>query len=175
MPLFFPENTSTQLPLSFVNGEALFREQTVKYLGVHFTANLTWSIRIDTNFTKCLKLSFIIRRLRTMNVNKTLLWRIASACASTLILYCSPIIFPGLLNKGFTSIQKCICLQSTSSGVAYTRTCKVVISQHFNYCTRLSTSNINDEFHSLHPCLANALSTSNNRPSFKLLRRRTSL
>ncbi len=63
------------------------------------------------------------------------------------LLYCSPIIFPGLLNKDFASIKKCICLLSTSSGVAYTRICKVVISQHFNSCTRLSTSIINNPFH----------------------------
>ncbi len=63
----------------------------------------------------------------------------------------------------------------TSSGVAYTHICKVLISQHFNSCTRLSTSIINDPLHPLHPCLSKALSTSNTRSSFKLLRCRTSL
>ncbi len=63
------------------------------------------------------------------------------------ILDCSPIIFPGLLDKDFASIKKCIRLLSTSSGVAYTHICKVIISQHFNSCTRLSTSIINDPLH----------------------------
>ncbi len=40
--LFYPKNTSPQLPLSLINDEALSREQTVKYLGVHFHSNLTW-------------------------------------------------------------------------------------------------------------------------------------
>ncbi len=35
--------------------------------------------------------------------------------------------------------------------------------------TRLSTSIINDPLHPLHPCLSNALSTSNTLSSFKLL------
>ncbi len=32
---FYSKNTSSQLPFSFLNGEALSREQTVKYLSVH--------------------------------------------------------------------------------------------------------------------------------------------
>ncbi len=56
--LFYPKNTTLQLPLSLINGDALSREQTVKYLGVHFNSNLTWSTYIDSVFTKCLKISF---------------------------------------------------------------------------------------------------------------------
>ncbi len=83
--------------------------------------------------------------------------------------------FPGLLNKDFASIKKCIRLLSTSSGVAYTHICKVLISQHFNSCTCLSISIINDPLYILHTCLSIALSTSNIRSSFKFLRCRTSL
>ncbi len=60
MPLFIPKkNTSSQLSFFFLNGEALFREQTVKYLGVHFSPNMTWSTHIYTVFVKCLKLPFL--------------------------------------------------------------------------------------------------------------------
>ncbi len=64
-------------------------------------------------------------------------------------------------------LRKCIRLLSTSSGVAYTNICEFLIPQ------RLSTSIINDPLHPRH--LANALSTSNTRSSFKYLRCRTSL
>ncbi len=107
---------------------------------VNVSSNTTWSTHIDT----------------------------VSASAIPLILHCSPIIFPGLLNKDLTSIKK-------SSVVAYTHICKVLISQHFNSCKRLSTSVFNELLNPLHPCLSNALSTSNTRSSFKLLRCRTSL
>ncbi len=90
MRLFPKKNTPPQLPLSLINGEALSREQTVKYLGVNFTSNLAWYTHIDSVFIKCLKLSFVIRRLRSMNVNKSPLWRIVSACAIPSILYWSP-------------------------------------------------------------------------------------
>ncbi len=50
---------SLQLPLSLINGEALSRRQTVKYLGVHFNSNLTWSTHIDSVFTKSLKIFFL--------------------------------------------------------------------------------------------------------------------
>ncbi len=45
------------------------------------------------------------------------------------------------------------------NGVAYTHICKVLISQHFNSCTRLFTSIINDPLHPLHPCLSKAMPT----------------
>ncbi len=63
------------------------------------------------------------------------------------------------------------CVPSINSGVAYTHICKGLISRHYNSCTRLSTSIINDPLPPLHPCLAIALPTS----SFKHLRCRTSL
>ncbi len=89
-----------------------------------------------------------------MNAHKFLLWWIVSAIANPIILYCSL-----LINKDFTSITKCICLLSTSTGEAYAHICKFLISQHFSCCTCLSTSKINDQLHPLHPCLSNALST----------------
>ncbi len=49
-----------------------------KYLGVHFFSYKTWSSNIDTVFTKCLKLSFCIRVLGSINVYKCLLWEIVS-------------------------------------------------------------------------------------------------
>ncbi len=55
-----------------------------------------------------------------------------------LLLYFSPIIFPGLLNKDFASIKNA-CLLSTSS-VANKHICKALSSQHFNSCTRLLPS-----------------------------------
>ncbi len=146
---FIPKPLPPQLPLSLINGEALSWEQTVKYLGVHFNSNLTWSPHID--YTKCLKIFFFIRRLHSMNAHKSLLWRVVSGCAIPSILYCPLIIFPVLLNKDFASITKCIRLLSSSSGVAYTHICKVLMSQHFTSCTRLSTSIINDPLHPLHP------------------------
>ncbi len=57
--LFYSQNTSSQLPLFLMNGEVLSREQTVKYLGVHFTSKMAWYTHIDTVCTKCLKPSFL--------------------------------------------------------------------------------------------------------------------
>ncbi len=129
---------------------------------------MTWSTHIDIGFTKYLKLSFFIRRLRRMNVHKSLLWRIVSVGEIPLILHFAPIIFPDCLIQATPLLKKCLRLLSPSSGVAYTHICKVLIS-----CKRLYTSIINDPLHPLHSCLANALSTSNTGSSFKLLRCRT--
>ncbi len=93
---------------------------------------------------------FFIGMLRSMNVHKPPLWRIVSACAIQFMFYCSLIIFPRQLYEDCASIKN-----------AYCSICKVIIPQHFNCCARLSTSIINDPLHPHHPCIANALSTSN--------------
>ncbi len=103
-----------------------------------------------------------------MNAHIPLLWRIVSASAIPLILYCFPKHFSGLLYKDFTSF-------STSSGVAYSQSCKALVSLHFNSRKRLSSSIINDPLHHFNPCLANALSSSDTRSSYKALRCRASL
>ncbi len=49
--LFYSKNTSFQSPFSFLNGEALSREHTIKYLGVYFSSNMAWSSHVETFFT----------------------------------------------------------------------------------------------------------------------------
>ncbi len=100
--LFSSKTTSSQLPFSFLKGEALSRAQTVKYLCVHFTSNMTWSTHNDT-------LSEGFAQLTLTNPFKSELFQ---PLLSLHILYCSPIIFPGLLNKDFNSIKKAyVCYQ----------------------------------------------------------------
>ncbi len=107
-----------------------------------------------------LKYLFFIRRLSSMNVYKFLLCRIVSACAIPIILYCSPIIFHGLLNKNSLLLKMHTSAITFQRCSLHTYMCKV---QHFKSCTSLSTSIINDPLHPLHPCLSKALSTSANK------------
>ncbi len=86
--LFYFKNTSSDLLFLFLNGEALCREHTVKYIISTLSSQNAGG-------------------LRSMNVRKSLLWRIVSACATPLILYYSAIIFPRPLNNDFTSIKNC--------------------------------------------------------------------
>ncbi len=50
---FYSKTTSPQLRFSVLNGEALSRERTVKYLNAYFSSNMTWYTPIDIVFTKC--------------------------------------------------------------------------------------------------------------------------
>ncbi len=65
--LFYSTNIFSHHQLFFINGEAVSREQTVKYLGEYITSIMTWCTHMNTVFTNCLRLSFFNRRLRTMN------------------------------------------------------------------------------------------------------------
>ncbi len=101
---------------------------TVKYIGVHFSFNRLGLLMLIMSSLNALNYLFFIHRLQSMNVHESLLWWIVSTCAIPVVLYYSPTIFTGLLNTDFTFIKKCLRLLSTSSGVAYSRICKVLHS-----------------------------------------------
>ncbi len=72
-------------------------------------------------------------------------------------------------------LLKYLCLLSTYSEVANSHICESLISQTFKSCKGLSSLTITNQLHPLYPFIANALTTSNTRSYFKLLRCRTSL
>ncbi len=91
-----------------------------------------------------------------MKVHNSFLWRIVLACAIHSTLYCSRIIFPGLFKKKHHLLKNAnVCHQHPL--VSLTHKC-IKISQHY-------------PLHAIHSCLANPLSTSNTRHSFKHFKR----
>ncbi len=89
----YSKNTSSLSPLSFLDNEVFFREHAVKY----FSSTMTWAAHSDTAFTECLTECLFIRRLRSMNDHKPILWRIVLP-VPPLLSFNTPLSFsPGLL------------------------------------------------------------------------------
>jgi hypothetical protein len=169
----FPENINGFTHHAQISDEPLDRVDSIKYLGVLISSDLTWSEHVNNLFTKCRKLTFYIKRLRTYRVPNTVIWRFVDSCVLPLILYCSPVIFPSLLKKDFILLRRLFKMISRVSGIQYSSLCDVVIKRHFIACRRLANNVLSDIQHPLHNSLSASRSQRPLRSNFRLLSART--
>jgi hypothetical protein len=148
---------------------------TVKYLGVTFSSDLTWSTHIANLYKKCLRLSFYIRRLRSIGLPNATITNFVDMCVVPIILYASPIIFAGLLRKDFVILRRAIKIIANSSAINYTCLTSTIVRRHFSACSNLSERILNDNSHPLHIMLSRAQSQSRTRNVFNLIYSRTSM
>ena len=144
-------------------------KQSIKYLGVIFTSNLSWSQHVEYIFSKCLRLTHFIRRLRILHVNSNILHLIISSCALPALLYCSPVILPGLKKTDFRILRKSLKILSFSSGISFDSLCSTFVIRHFNSCSKLCTNILKDPTHPLYPQLNRVISSPLTRSSYRLL------
>jgi hypothetical protein len=166
------KDTFSNVPI-LINDIQLNFLSHVKYLGVTFSSNLTWSLHIEELYRKCLKLSFYIRRLNCIQVPSHVIRRFVDACIIPSILYASPIIFPGLLKKDFVVLKRAIKLVARASGLFYNDLCHAIITRHFSACFNFSQRILDDLSHPLHQTLSNARSVRSTRNNFRLIYSRT--
>ena len=147
----------------------------VKYLGVTFSSNLTWSSHIEYLYKKCLRLSFYIRRLITSKVPRSVIKKFVDSCVLPIILYASPITMPGLLKKDITLLRRAIKLITKPSGIDYNVTCGIIIDRHISECMNFCYRILNDSNHPLHIALNNTRSYGNTRRNFTHVFARTTM
>ena len=82
-----------------INGTLIPQSQKLNYLGVYLLYNPKWSGHISSVFTKVRKLLFYVRRLRSFSTPQFLIDRFVFCCILPHILYCSSVVFCGLLSK----------------------------------------------------------------------------
>ena len=90
-----------------INENAIPQAQKFKYLGVYLSYNLKWSDHISFVFTKVCKISFYVKGLRSFSTPHFLIDRFVFCCILPFILYCSPVVFCGLLSKDWKIIPRC--------------------------------------------------------------------
>jgi hypothetical protein len=158
-----------------LNGNQLEVQTHVKYLGVTFSSNLTWTNHIDIVYQKCVRLSFYIRRLISACVPRKLLQQFVDGCIIPIILYASPVVFPGLLQKDFTVLKRAIKIIAKPGGLAYNELCTTVINRHFSACARFCDRILGDSNHPLHIPLSSAVPQHRTRTAFNCIYARTEL
>jgi hypothetical protein len=135
--------------------EAFQRVKFSKYLGVMISEDFSWAIHMDSLFKKCRRLSYYVKRLRSYRVPSSTIWKFVDSCILPNILYCSPVIYPGLLKKDFVVFKRLIKLVSTVSLFPFDKLCDIIIKRHFSASSNLANNILNDMNHPLFESLNN--------------------
>ena len=151
----------------------LTRVSVFKYLGVLLSDSMCWSHQIDATFHKVRNLSFYALRLRSLTVPPDVISLFVFSCIVPHMLYCSPVVFPGLLAKDFLALKRCIKVISRLSGVSQKAIREYVVEKHFNACDRLAGIISSDNAHPLHEDMMACRSASSTRSVFRLPYTRT--
>ena len=169
------ESVFSNLTPLVVNGQNIPIVESVKYLGITLSHNLSWSPHVQTVFTKVRRLSFYALRLRKLAVPHNLILKFVIACVLPHWLYCSPIFFPGLKEQDYVVIIRSLNLLSRCSGVTRATLVDFIVEKHFDACHGFSSRLLSDTGHCLHFELSKAVSNPRTRSNFRLLHARTSM
>ena len=165
----FYDNTP---PLT-LNDAPMNRHGSTTYLGVKLSSDLTWSEHVETIFRKLVRLSFYIKSLRICKLPQYVIERFVHACVIPIIVYCSPVIFPGFLARDFTLLRRGCRLISRVSCLEYSYITERIVNRHISSCKDFADRVLNDSTHPLHHTLTNQRSCRATRQSFRHVTTRT--
>ncbi|CAH8875381.1 unnamed protein product [Trichobilharzia szidati] len=146
----------------------------VKYLGLVLSSDLSWSSHVLAISQRIFRLTFYIRKLRHSGITQPLLLQFVNSCILPILLYCSPLFFPGLLKKDYVIIRRTLRTVSRSSGIPLGHIDGIVIDRHLMSCNRFARGILSDSEHPLYPQLPPCVSSGKTRSLFRRLYARTS-
>ncbi len=158
---------------STVFSNALSTVDSVTYLGVTFVRNAKWTNHVEGIFKKCVRLSFLAKKLRRLSTPAEYICKFAEACVIPIILYCSPAIFRGLLKQDFALLRRSIKLISNVCGLSFSYLTHLVCERHIKASTDFAARILADSKHPLHEELYKTRSQTSTRGRFKLLPSKT--
>ena len=135
----------------------------VKYLGVTFSSDLSWSSHVLLLSKKVYRLTYYIKRLHAFGITRHLLLQFVNSCILPIILYCSSLFFPGLSRKDFAVLQIVLKAFSKVCGESFQVIIDMVVDRHLKSCKLLSGCILSDTNHPLHSCLSPCISSCRTR------------
>ena len=167
--LFSLSRSSFPSEPSFISGSPVLRVDTVKYLGVTLQNNLKWSSHILCTVGKLRRLSFHIRKLRQFTAKQSVISSFVTQCVLPIVLYCSPVIFPGLLKKDFIVLRRGLAIISRVSLLPIDYLIGKLCDLHIDSCESFAHKILNDPTHPLHSELSSCYSHPSTRSTFRLI------
>ena len=110
----------------------------VKYLGVIFSSDLSWSSHVLLLSKKVYCLTYYIKRLHAFGITRHLLLQFVNSFILPIILYCSPLFFPRLLRKDFALLKRVLKAVSKVCGESFEVIINMVVDRHFKSCVLLA-------------------------------------
>ncbi len=133
-PFYLRVPSSLSTPL-IVDGSPISQTNNVKYVGLTFSFNLTWSCHIESVFMQGQKICYALKGLRSAGAPREKLLLLTDSLLIPLIAYRSPAVFPGLLKQDCTVLRRLVSLVFTFTIIPYSTLVTRIVERHL-----LSTS-----------------------------------
>ncbi len=91
-----------------INGEKVERVDCFRYLGVHITADLTWSVHISHQVGKAHQRLYFLRKLKQSQLPQNLLVRFNRATLESLLSYCCTVWFASCTAEDRKTLQRVV-------------------------------------------------------------------
>ncbi len=140
---------------------------------VTFVRNAKWTNHVEGVFRKWVSISFFAKKFRRLSTPAEYIRKFAEACVIPVILYCSPVIFPGLLKQDFALLRRSIRLISNACGLSFSYLTNLVCERHIKASSDFAERILADSEHSLYEELSKARSHTSTRSRFELLPSKT--
>ncbi|CAH8849001.1 unnamed protein product [Trichobilharzia szidati] len=158
---------------TIIDGIEVETTSDVKYLGLSISSDLSWSSHILLVTRKMFRLTFYLRKFRQSGIKQSLLSQFVNSCILPIPLYCSPLIFPGLLKKDFASLRRALKAVSRASGISLNQLVNTIVDRHIMSCKKLANSILSDPEHPLYTQLSPCISSGRTRSNYRKLYART--
>ncbi|CAH8855403.1 unnamed protein product [Trichobilharzia szidati] len=157
-----------------IDGTEIETKSEIKYLGVILSADLSWSSHILAISEKIFRLTFYIKKLRLSGITQPLLLQFVNSRILSIILYCSPLVFPGLLKKDYNILRRMLKVVSRVSNVTLNQLVNILVDRHMDSCEKWAKSILSNSHHPLHSQLSPCISSGKTRSLYRKLYARTS-
>ncbi|CAH8658891.1 unnamed protein product [Schistosoma rodhaini] len=138
----------------------------VKYLGVIFSSDLSWSSHVLLLSKKIYRLTYYIKRLHAFGITCHLLLQFVNSCILPIILYCSPLFFPGLLRKDFAILRRVLKAVCKVCGESFEVIINMLVDRHLKSCKLLAGVILSVTNHPLHSYLSPCISSGRTRRKY---------
>ena len=138
----------------------------VKYLGVIFYSDLSWSSHVLLLSKNVNRLTYSIKRLHAFGIIRHLLLQFVNSCILPIILYCSPLFFPGLLRKDFAVLRRVLKAVCKVCGESFEVIINMLVDRHLKSSKLLAGVILSDTNHPLHSYLSPCISSGRTRRKY---------
>ncbi|CAH8827539.1 unnamed protein product [Trichobilharzia szidati] len=156
-----------------IDGTEIETKSSIKYLGLVLSSDLSWSSHILLVSKKMFRLTFYIKKLRQQGISQPLVLRFLNSCILPILLYCSPLIFPGLLKKDYAVLRRVLNAVSRACGLPLRDLANTIVERHVNSCKNWAKAVLSDPLHPLYSQLSPCISSGRTRSQYKKLYART--
>nr|CAH8873648.1 unnamed protein product [Trichobilharzia regenti] len=150
-----------------IDGTEIETKSSIKYLGFVLSSDLSWSSHILSISKKMFRLTFYIKKLRQSGINQPLVLQFLKSGILPIVLYCSPLIFPGLLKKDYIILRRVLNAVSRACGLPLHELANTIVERHINSCTKWAKAIMSDPLHPLYSHLSPCISSGRTRRNIK--------